>query len=182
MGHDVFLSYSSNDKAIADALCAGIEQAKIRIWMAPRDILPGREWAESIVEAIQNAKAMVVVFSSASNASTQVLREVERAVHMRVPIIPFRVEMVVPSRSMEYFLSTPHWLDALSPPLDAHIAKLAQALKGVIALESSYLSPSTEDKATETECKAKKQVDYALDEVYRRPGIIGKLLAFFDDR
>ena len=52
MAHDVFISYSSKDKAIADAICATMEQAGVRCWIAPRDILPGMNWGASIVQAL----------------------------------------------------------------------------------------------------------------------------------
>ena len=52
MGWDVFLSYSSKDKPVADAACHALESAGIRCWIAPRDIVPGAEWGASIVKAI----------------------------------------------------------------------------------------------------------------------------------
>ena len=63
MAHDVFLSYSSKDKFAADAACAVLERNGIRVWMAPRDVLPGPGWARSIIEAINSARVMVLVFS-----------------------------------------------------------------------------------------------------------------------
>ncbi len=42
MEHDVFISYAHEDKAIADAICAKLEENKIRCWIAPRDITPGK--------------------------------------------------------------------------------------------------------------------------------------------
>ena len=56
MTHDVFISYSSIDKAAADAACAVFEGEGIRCWIAPRDIPAGAEWAESIINAIEGAR------------------------------------------------------------------------------------------------------------------------------
>ena len=39
--HDVFISYSSHDKPIADAVCATVEGKRIRCWIAPRDVQAG---------------------------------------------------------------------------------------------------------------------------------------------
>ncbi len=128
MAHDVFVSYASQDKAVADALCAAVEQRGIRCWMAPRDILPGHNYGEAIIEAINASRLMVMVFSSHSNQSPQVMREVERAVSKGLPIIPFRVEDVAPSKAMEYFISAPHWLEALTPPLERHIARAVEMI------------------------------------------------------
>ena len=52
MAHDVFISYSSKDKAVADAVCAGLEGRGIACWMAPRDIVPGVDWGAAIIDAI----------------------------------------------------------------------------------------------------------------------------------
>ena len=55
---------------------------------------------------------MVLVFSASSNQSPQVRRGVERAVREQVDILPFRIEDVMPSKSLEFFLSAQHWMDA----------------------------------------------------------------------
>jgi hypothetical protein len=55
---------------------------------------------------------MLLVFSASSNDSPQVRREVERAVHKQLPIVAFRIDDVLPAKSLEYFLSAQHWLDA----------------------------------------------------------------------
>lgn len=130
--HDVFISYSSKDKPIGDAICATLEQAKIRCWIAPRDVLPGLSYGESIIDGITVSKVMVVVLSNASNMSPHVLREVERAVSKGIQVIPFRVEDVKPTKSLEFFLSTPHWLDAYTTPLEPHIERLKQVVQAAL--------------------------------------------------
>jgi hypothetical protein len=129
---DVFISYPHQDKTTADAACATLEAAGIRCWIAPRDIPPGREWSECIIDAISGSKVMVLVFSGHSNASPQIKREVERAVNKGIPIIPLRIEDVLPSKALEYFISTPHWLDALTPPIERHLKKLVLSVKGLL--------------------------------------------------
>src|ERR1700761_7892312 len=136
MAHDVFICYSSRDKPVADAVCAVLEAEGVRCWIAPRDILPGADWGESIIDAIAAAQAMVLIFSSNANAAqSQIKREVERAVNKGIPVIPFRIENVMPTKSLEYFLSTPHWLDAFTPPLDEHVRQLADSIKRLLGKE-----------------------------------------------
>ncbi|HEY4123725.1 MAG TPA: toll/interleukin-1 receptor domain-containing protein [Rhizomicrobium sp.] len=132
MAHDVFISYSSKDKTAADAACAVLESKGIRCWIAPRDITPGNDWGETIVEAIHNARAFLLIFSGNANASPQIKREVERAVNRGLPVIPMRIENVLPAKSLEYFLSTPHWLDAFAPPLQQHLDYLAEIIRSVL--------------------------------------------------
>jgi hypothetical protein len=115
--HNVFLSHSSKDKEVADAVCATLEGRGIRCWVAPRDIPAGANWGESIIDGITVTKVMVVILSSDSNESSQVMREVERAVNKDSAIIPFKIKDIPLSKSLEYFLSTAHWLDASTPRL-----------------------------------------------------------------
>jgi len=132
VAHDVFISHANEDKTIADMVCATLEQEGIRCWIAPRDIRPGDEWGRSIVGAIKGSSAMVLVFSDHANASRHIPREVERAVDHAIPVIPFRIENVMPGDSLEYSLSSVHWLDAFSPPIEAHIKRLAQTLRSIL--------------------------------------------------
>jgi hypothetical protein len=80
MTHDVFISYSADDKPIADAMCTNLESNSIRCWIAPRDILPGMDWGSSIIDAIASSRVMVLLLSSHSNNSLQVNREVEPSI------------------------------------------------------------------------------------------------------
>ena len=131
MPKEVFLSYSSKDRPTAEAAREALERAGLFCWMAPRDVQPGVEYGEAIIEGINGARVMVLVFSAAANASPQIRREVERAVHKGVPIIPVRIEDVFPSRSLEYFLSSPHWLDAIGP-FEPNLPSLAEAVKAML--------------------------------------------------
>src|SRR4051794_8601839 len=133
MAHDVFISYSTKDKPTADAVCAMLESRGVRGWIAPRDILPGMDWGEVIIDAIQASRVMVLVFSGNANKSPQIKREVERAVNKDVTVVPLRIENVQMSKSLEYFISTPHWLDALTPPLEKHLQELADTVAMLLA-------------------------------------------------
>lgn len=136
MAHDVFISYSAHDKAVADALCATLESRKIRCWIAPRDVLPGTDYATALINGLSDSRLMVLVFSNEANKSNHVMREVERAVSKAIPIIPLRIENVTPTKAMEYYLSTPHWLDAITPPLEKHLQKLADTVQTLLAVEN----------------------------------------------
>jgi tetratricopeptide (TPR) repeat protein len=132
MAHDVFISYSAKDKTTADAICASLEANGIRAWIAPRDVMPGSEWGEAIIEAIEQTQIMVLVFSASSNTSPQIKREIERAVNKGVPVVPFRIDEVMPSKTLEYFISTQHWLDAFTPPLERHLQSLVTILQAML--------------------------------------------------
>jgi hypothetical protein len=43
LAHDVLISYSVTDKGAADAVCHRLEAARIRCWIAPRDVGFGKD-------------------------------------------------------------------------------------------------------------------------------------------
>ena len=137
MRREVFISYSQPDRACAFELVARLEGEGITCWIAPRDIAPSADWAAEIMDAISEARAMILVFSASSNQSPQVRREVERAVHKQLSILPFRIEEVVPSKSLEFFLSAQHWMDAFPQPREPHYARLCIYLKAKLAAPSA---------------------------------------------
>src|ERR1700735_3503772 len=128
VAHDAFISYSSHDKAVADAACALLESRGIRCWIAPRDVTPGMDWGSEIIDASNGARVMVLVYSASANESGQIRREVERGVHKGIPIVPFRIEDLPMANSLEYFTSAQHGLDALTPPLEQHLDYLARTV------------------------------------------------------
>jgi TIR domain len=132
MAHDIFISYSSKDKAVADAVCAILEARGVRCWIAPRDVLPGKEWGDALIDAINESRAMVLVFSANANRSGQIKREVNHAVEKGVAIVPLRIEDVTPSDAMEYYLDVTHWLDALTPPIEDHLQALADKVQQLL--------------------------------------------------
>src|SRR5438105_11434955 len=150
MPHDVFISHSSQDKPVADAVCAALEGAAIRCWIAPRDVQPGRSFAGEITRAIQRSKVMVLIFSAYSNTSEQVLREVQLAANSHLHIVQFRIADVLPNDDLEYYLSTPHWLDALTQTLEGHLDRLTVSIKALIAMERTNATTATAPTATDS--------------------------------
>jgi len=149
MAHDVFVSHSSSDAPVALAIVDALESAGIRCWIAPRNIQGGQIWAEAILQGISGARAMVVVFSSHANRSVHVLTEVDAAVRRGAIVVPFRIEPVMPEGALEYHLRTRHWLDALTPALEAHIGQLVDTLRrllevpGAAGVQSQPWLPAT---------------------------------------
>ena len=147
MTHDVFISYSSEDKTIANAVCATLEGMGTRCWIAPRDVAAGVEYAESLVDAIHCSRLMVLVFSSRSNGSPHVLREVERAVSRGLPIVPLRIEDVPLSKSMEHYISSVHWLDAIPPSGSKYLTRLGETVQMVLSRSTSTESAGSNDSS-----------------------------------
>ncbi len=106
----IFISHSSADHNIAWEMCTYIENNGASCFIAPRDIHPGREYAEEIINGIERSDAMILIMSEKANHSPHVLREVERAVSRSIPILVYKLEDVVLSKSMEYFLMAHQWI------------------------------------------------------------------------
>ena len=68
--HDVFVSYASQDVPVADAIVAALEKNGLKCWIAPRDVKPGTVYADAIIRAINEAKALVLVLSASAMAFT----------------------------------------------------------------------------------------------------------------
>ena len=132
MAHDVFISHSSKDKPIADAICAKIEAAGVRCWIAPRDIAPGEDWPAAISRGISQSRVMVLVFSSHSNSSEDVSRELFLAANCKLVIIPFKIENIEPEPGKQYYLARMHWLDAINPPTQEQIQELVSRVKVLV--------------------------------------------------
>jgi hypothetical protein len=146
MTHDVFISYSSKDKTTADAVCALLEEKKIRCWIAPRDIPAGQNFAKSIINALDSCKVFILIWSHHTNLSEHILNEINQAFDQGVTIIPFRIEDVQPTAEMRYYFGRRHWLDALTPPLEKHIVKLAENIYPILGREMPQESEPIETK------------------------------------
>jgi hypothetical protein len=129
MRRHVFVSHASAEHDFAEGLCRKLEADGLPCWIAPRDILPGADWAAQIIDGIDAAWAVLLVLGPAANRSNQVRREVERAVHKDIPVLTLRIEELALSKSLEYFLSAHHWIDAFGASLADHQARIGQALR-----------------------------------------------------
>jgi hypothetical protein len=123
-----FISYAKADQAKAQEIAASLEQRGFKCWIAPRDVRPGRTYGDEIIRGIEASRALILVLSSASNASGFVSREIERAVSKNKPIFTIRIEDVLPSPALELFISSTQWIDAFSGRLGPHVDRLAELL------------------------------------------------------
>jgi TIR domain len=130
MPRDVFISYKTEDKEVAERLCAALERENIACWIAPRDIPPGKAWAAAIVEGIQTSKSFVLLLSSHSSAAKQISREAELADTQNIPIVTFRIEDVQPPNDLLYFLGNLQWLDGFGGKFDSSAVRLADVIRG----------------------------------------------------
>jgi len=124
----VFVCHASDDADTAQRAVAALEAAGIACWIAPRDIEAGETYTQAILDGLDAAPAIILIFSSATNESPHVARELEAAVGSDRRIIPVRLEEVQPSRSLRYLIGTSQWLDA-SGAVDVWSPSLVRAVR-----------------------------------------------------
>lgn len=129
MAHDIFISYSSQNRETANAVCAALEQRGITCWIDHRDISPGQDYAESIITAINDAPIFLLLLSAHSNASAPVAKEVERANHKHKHVLVLRLDSTSLSPALEYHISNVQHLNATTAPLEPHLERLVEAVQ-----------------------------------------------------
>ena len=169
MPRAVFISYASKDQAVAEQVCTTLERRGLSCWMAPRDVPPGQEWAEAIVEAIEQSKALVLVFSEHANNSPAVGGELEKAFALGIPVFPFRIRQVEPSRRLELFIRRVQWVDALTPPIEQQIHRLAGAVHSLLG---------THDLSEEPDKRAEASLNHSGRRGAAPPGRMQRRMAF----
>jgi len=168
MNYDVFISYCSEDRKIADALVHHLEAKEIRCWIDHRDLLPGFSWREGIIEVLEGNPgiAMVLLFSSASNKSRQVIKEISMADEENILVIPVRIENILPEGAIKLELQGRHWLDAFEGKED-RIEKAADRIKQTLTRYSERISPKQDSvpKSKASRPKEKELTPAAHDTV-----------------
>ena len=139
MAHDAFVSYSKDDKETVDSICKVLEESGLSCWYAPRDVPIGADWDTCIMEALAASRVMILVWSTHSDESKQVKREVALALdEIEVTVIPFRIESIEPSK-LRYYLNGIQWLDASTPPSEADLRRLVEQVKTAIPVVGQLL-------------------------------------------
>jgi hypothetical protein len=148
MAGRVFISHASEDREIASAVCEAIESRGLSCWIAPRDITPGKDYAQALYDAIGECSSLVLVFSEHSNRSPQVRREVERAARDGDLIIPFRIDDTVPNGGLLFNVGN---LDRIAPSsvdLPTQVGILAEIVQTrVQAGDSDLQGPASGSEA-----------------------------------
>lgn len=129
---DVFISYGSDDIALARELRGHLEEGGYRCWMAPDDVSGPATWAEQIVDAIAGCQVVLVLISSVSNQSTHVSKEVDLALEHGKAVLPVRVEDVAPTGALKYLLALAQWIDVFPGPLGPHAEEVRRRVAAIM--------------------------------------------------
>ena len=127
--YDIFISYSSKDQKLIDALCHFLEARNLRCFVAYRDVPKGEDWASYIVKAIRKCKVFVYVHSQSSNKSAETTKELQLAFGTKCVVIPFRIENIDYISAKKYRLTNVNWLDAFPDKPEKYLGKLFDIIK-----------------------------------------------------
>jgi TIR domain len=87
---DVFISYASEDRPVAQQLAAGLEQSGVSVWW-DRQIQVGSEWDKTIEDALASAKCVVVLWTGHAKDSRWVRAEAREALNTQ-KVVPVMLE------------------------------------------------------------------------------------------
>jgi len=177
MSHDIFLSHSSKDKAAAVLFCEAMEAAGLRVWMAPRNLTDCEStWPAKLVQAIRDARALVLLLSNSANASHQVEREVGVADNAGIMIIPIRIEDVQGSDGLAFYLATAQWLDAFPARPGSQLSRTVKAVESRVRRAPSMSPGSRARQGAATEVTAGPRAASAVAAPSSRAGFAPLLL------
>jgi hypothetical protein len=87
---DVFLSYAREDRAFAEELAKHILSLGWTVWW-DRELLPGQDFDQTIEQRLDDAKAVIVLWSKSSRQSEWVRSEARHARSRKV-LLPIQIE------------------------------------------------------------------------------------------
>ncbi len=110
----VFISYSHFDSKFANDLFTKLSELNYSCFLDSENLHGGDNWAEKIINEIDNCNLFIILCSKHSNDSSQVLSEIVSARTRKKAIIPIKIEQFVLSGAMEYHLSAYQIIDGCS--------------------------------------------------------------------
>lgn len=169
MKYDVFISYSSRNQDIANAICHVLEDAKIRCWIAPRDIQAGTKYASVIRRAIESCDVFVLVFSEFAAVSQWVESELNMAFSNHKVIVPYKVDNAVVEDYDEFYarLNNRHWIDSC-PDFHERFNELVQVVSANLSVKSPS-KPVEVPVETPTEVTEEELVEAPVEALVETP-------------
>lgn len=132
MLYDVFISHSSKDQADVSKIVSFLEQSGFKCFVSYRDIPHCEDWADYLIEALEQSRCVVYVHTISANNSNQIIREIQISVDdMKKPFVTYRLTDEPFKGGKKYFLQTLNWIDSLGNP-ELSLPLLAKTLRTTI--------------------------------------------------
>jgi hypothetical protein len=130
-GSHIFICFSSKDESVAREVVTALENNGLKCWISLRDVLPGQNYQEAIVSAIEAASGIVFLFSENSSRSGEIKKELSIGGSINVPVFPLRLAPIAPSGALRYELAIRQWID-IFPHREHALVRLANTIKTVL--------------------------------------------------
>jgi len=131
MGHDVFISYSSEDREGADRIREFLHCQGIRCWIDKKDLRFAGHYDREIEKAIRRSRVVVWLASRRSIESEYVKFEISTALNHNKPVGPVYLEPMDPAGLPAPFnlkLAAVQGIEYYAGPAEEMLEKLAQEL------------------------------------------------------
>lgn len=151
--HDVFISFSFKDQALADYIVNQLtSKYRIPCWICTEQIRAGDYYYDDIADAISASKILVFVQTKNSVESKEIPDEILTAIDEGKTIVSFILEDSELRGQMKLKLKHRQHIDAREPELDDRIRDLAKELCVLLDI------PFGDAACTSKECSAKEKL------------------------
>jgi hypothetical protein len=127
---DIFISYSSKDKAFAEAIWRHLKQEGVNVFLAAISLVPGQRWTPQILDNLKSAPWVIFLASRAACASSYVQQELGAALITGKKIVPIVWDM--PPSELPGWIDQIHALNIAGAPVERirmEITNIAQRVK-----------------------------------------------------
>ena len=133
MNIDVFISYKSEEKALALQLKELITTNGFTCWMAPESIPAASDYASEIGSAIDNCQVMLLLLSERAQKSQWVPKEISYGLSQNKPVIPFHIDESALVKPFDFTLTNVQRIEAYER-LEAAYQELLERINTLIAV------------------------------------------------
>jgi TIR domain len=135
----IFICFSSKDEAVAREVVEFLEAKGLQCWISSRDVLPGQNYQETIVQAIEAARGIVFLFSESSSKSGEIKKELSIGSSINLPVFPVRLAPILPDGALRYELAIRQWID-IFPHRGRALGRLVETIKVAIDVGATHES------------------------------------------
>ena len=118
MAIDVFISCSTRDRDVAEAIGRTLESRGVSYW-SPLELGPGQP-----AKAPGAFRMVVLAFSARANKSRRVRTEIQHAIDRQMPIVTLCVEDVAPRQPFDRLAESGYWRHGRRSSLPEHLEQV----------------------------------------------------------
>ena len=138
----LFICHSSKDELVAREIVEFLEATGLKCWISARDVAPGQNYQETIVQAIEVSRGIVFLFSESSSKSHEIRKELSIGGSINVPVFPVRLSPITPTGALRYELAIRQWID-IFPDRRRALGMLAETIEKVLNASATTENPGT---------------------------------------